>query len=140
MKDTKRIPRHFFVFLGVAFAVVVLDQITKFFIMSNPAAAVVHNTGAAFGLFRGSAMLFVWFALIVIGIILYFYSKIPRKAAPQIFVAIILGGTIANLIDRIRLGFVIDFIDMKFWPAFNIADAAITVGVICLIIYLLKKK
>jgi len=100
----------------------------------------VHNFGAGFSLFQGATQLIIWFSIIVIGIIVYLYDKIPRLLYVQLSTASLLGGIIGNLIDRFRLGYVIDFIDFRVWPTFNIADMAITLGVIGLIIYFLKKK
>ncbi len=100
----------------------------------------IRNYGAAFGLLQNASNLLLWFSIIVIGVILYVYDKIPNETSVQVFVALILGGTLGNLIDRIRFGYVIDFLDFQIWPAFNIADSAITIGVIGLIIYLIKKK
>lgn len=121
-----------------AVAVVLLDQITKFF--AEKYLTITYNPGAGFGLFQDSTSLLIWFSIIVIGIILYSYDKIPKQSSIQFYVGLLLGGTIGNLIDRIRLNYVIDFIDLKIWPSFNIADAAITISVIGLIIYLIKKK
>ncbi|GAJ17757.1 unnamed protein product, partial [marine sediment metagenome] len=87
-----------------------------------------------------SSNLLLWFAIIVVGVILYLYDKIPDETQIQIFTALILGGTLGNLIDRIKFGYVIDFLDFQIWPAFNLADSAITIGVIGLIIYLIRKK
>jgi signal peptidase II len=82
----------------------------------------------------------MWFSIIVIGVILYIYDRLPKEKLVQIPLALVLGGTFGNLIDRFRFGFVIDFLDFRIWPAFNLADMAITIGVIGLIIYLLFKK
>lgn len=139
-----------FFFLITTMVVLVLDQFTKY-LASGLSSSVpvlnnifhltlVHNTGAGFGLFRDSASLLAWFSIIVIGIIIYIYDKIPKERYVQLFVALIFSGTIGNLIDRIRLGFVIDFIDFRIWPAFNIADSAVTVGTIGLIIYLMRNN
>jgi len=66
----------------------------------------------------------------VIAVIIYYFDKIPNKDRfLQFSIALVLGGAIGNLIDRIVLGYVIDFIDLTFWPAFNVADSAITLGV-----------
>lgn len=100
----------------------------------------IRNYGAAFGLLQNSSNLLLWFAIIVIGVILYLYDKIPDETSVQILTALILGGTLGNLIDRIKFGYVIDFLDFQIWPAFNVADMAITIGVIGLIIYLIRKK
>ena len=134
-------------------AVVLLDQLTKLIVIQNISLTqsiplisnifhltYIQNTGAGFGLFQESIRLLIWFSIIVIGLILYFYEAIPGKKYTQASVALILGGTLSNLIDRIRLGYVIDFLDFRVWPSFNIADAAITIGVVGLIIYMLKKK
>ncbi len=136
MRDTEK--KKILIIALISITIVLLDQLTKFF-------AVVYlpytqNTGAGFGLFPNSTSILIWISIIVIGLIFYLSDKIPEKKYTQVSVALILGGTIANLIDRIRLGSVIDFIDLKIWPSFNIADAAITVGVIGLIFYLMKNK
>lgn len=141
------------IILITTFSILLLDQIIKFFIettiqlnQSIPVIksifhiTLIHNFGAGFGLFQGSAQLLIWFTVIFIGVILYLYDKIPEKSSIQIFVALILGGTLGNLIDRLRLGYVIDFLDFRIWPAFNLADAAITIGVIGLVVYLIRKK
>ena len=133
--------------------IVLLDQLLKFLVVKNMELSqsipliknflhltYIQNTGAGFGLFQQSTGLLTWFSIIVIGIIFYFYDKIPESRCIQSAVAAILGGTFSNLIDRIRLGYVIDFIDFRIWPGFNIADAAITIGAITLIYYMIKKK
>jgi len=99
----------------------------------------ILNTGAAFGIFKGMNLLLIWISIIIIGAILYNYDKIPKDTVPQIGFALIIGGAIGNLIDRIFLGHVIDFIDFRIWPAFNIADSAISIGAVLLIIYYWKK-
>jgi len=100
----------------------------------------IRNYGAAFGLFQGGSQLLLWFSVIVVGVILYIYDRLPNENFPQILTGLILGGTIGNLIDRIRFGYVVDFLDFQVWPAFNVADMAITIGVIGLIFYLIKQK
>ncbi len=134
-------------------AVVILDQIVKFIIVkkiplgsSVPlipkilSLTYIQNTGAGFGLLQGNTRLLIWFSIMVIGIILYFYEAIPEQKSAQVSIALILGGTFANLIDRINLGYVVDFFDVSIWPVFNIADTAITVGAVLLIIYIINKK
>jgi len=134
MKDIIK-KKKFLFFFGIAFLIVIIDQITKII-----APNVVQNTGAAFGLFKDSTMFLIGFAIAVVIVILYFYKKIPRKYSILTYVSLIFGGTIGNLIDRVAFGFVRDFIDLRVWPAFNIADAAVTIGVIGLIVYLIWKK
>ncbi len=135
-----------YIFIFIALGLIVFDQLTKFlirFFMEKGQSIVlipnilhityVQNTGIAFGLFQNSTSLLIWFSVIVIGIILYLYDKInfiPR--------ALIVAGIIGNLIDRIFLRFVVDFIDFRIWPAFNVADSCLTVGVALLIIDILK--
>ncbi|MFH0876042.1 MAG: signal peptidase II [archaeon] len=138
-----------FIFL-ITFIPIILDQLTKFIAVKNIAQPVtiiknifyfslVKNTGAAFGIFKNQTVLLIWFSVVVIGVVLYLMDDIPNKKIVQIFAALILGGTISNLIDRLRLGYVIDFIDFKIWPAFNLADAAVTIGCLGLALYIIKK-
>ncbi len=111
--------------------VVLLDQLTKLVIrLSRPEFYLIHfvkNTGAAFSILKGNNQLLIYTALIVLGLMLYYYDKLSLPYA------LIMGGIIGNLIDRLYLGYVVDFIDLHFWPVFNIADSAITIGVLWLI-------
>ncbi len=94
----------------------------------------VRNTGAAFGLLKGQQALFILCTLLVIGWIVWeFLRKRPIPAAVVWGYALILGGSVGNLIDRLRVGYVIDFIDLRVWPVFNLGDSAITIGVALLI-------
>lgn len=94
----------------------------------------VHNTGAAFGMLANSNVLFVSVAVIVLVGLLVNLPRI-QKAEAGIVVALglIAGGTLGNLIDRLRFGYVVDFIDFRWWPVFNVADSCICVGVAILI-------
>lgn len=145
----KRIEKLFFIAAGLIFA---LDQITKALVYLNMDISesvqiiqnVLHityiqNTGAAFGILQNMNTLLGFISLAVIGMILFYYDRIPKDRLAQFCFAIILGGAIGNLIDRIRLGYVIDFIDFRIWPAFNVADSALTIGAVGLIIYFWKK-
>ena len=89
----------------------------------------IRNTGAAFGLFKGQQDLFILLSAIVVLWIAWELVVRP-SASPRILTgcALILGGAVGNLIDRVRFGYVIDFIDLRVWPVFNIADSAITIG------------
>lgn len=144
---------NFFVFSSISLIILLSDQLIKFLITKNISLnqtipiisnifqlTYIQNTGAGFGLFQNSTRLLIWFSIIAVGIIFYFYNAFSKDKYIRIFMAFILGGTLGNLFDRIRLGYVIDFLDFRIWPAFNIADAAITVGVIGLIIYLIKEE
>ncbi len=136
------------VFFLTALLVVAADQLSKIWIRSNLATGEslpetgffrlthVQNTGAAFGLFQGQSFPLTIVALIgIVAILLFvflFSRRFPfldnRLGKPAL--ALVLGGTVGNLVDRLNLGYVTDFIDIGIWPAFNIADSAITVGII----------
>lgn len=104
----------------------------------------LQNTGAAFGLFQGQSLILSIIALTGIGLVLAYafvlYRRFPVFSGKLGYFALglILGGTAGNVIDRILRGYVTDFIDFTFWPAFNIADSAVTVSVIMLAYCLLR--
>ena len=149
--------------LGVVGAAVLLDQLTKLLVdRLLPVYSVkpiipglfnlVHarNTGAAFSIFAGEPtalrrILFAGLALLVVGVICYAYIKLkPEDTWTRWAYALICGGAIGNLVDRLRLGEVIDFLDFYIgpyhWPAFNVADSAITIGACLLAISLFKTQ
>ena len=131
----------------IVIGAVILDQITKLIVyLNNPKIDLklfeitfVKNTGAGFGILQGQTIWLVLISLAVVVTILLNYNKIAKMNYAQYLFALFLGGVIGNLIDRAFRGYVIDFINFKFWPAFNIADACISVAVIGLIIYFWKK-
>jgi signal peptidase II len=134
-------------FTITATLVLIIDQLTKFLIAHfspnlNILFIKIHlvtNTGAGFGILAGKTWLLAIISLLVfIGIILY-YKEIPKEKIPQLSFSLLLGGVAGNMIDRFFRGYVIDFIDLSFWPVFNIADMAITFAVIGLIYYYWKK-
>ena len=95
----------------------------------------IHNSGIAFGLFPGLPDVFMVVTLISMLVVLFFYlTATPRGALLMAGCGLILGGAVGNLIDRFRLHYVIDFIDFNFWPAFNIADSAVVIGVALLML------
>lgn len=90
----------------------------------------VQNTGAAFGLFQGHTVTFILLsAAVAAWIILELVRKRHRRWSIELAMALILGGAIGNLVDRLVFGYVIDFIDVRVWPVFNVADSSITIGV-----------
>ena len=100
----------------------------------------VQNTGAAFGLFKGQQPLFVASSLVVIGWLSWtFLRKTPMSATTLWACALIWGGAVGNLVDRLQLGYVIDFIDLRVWPVFNVGDSAITVGVTLLFLQAIRR-
>jgi signal peptidase II len=97
-----------------------------------------QNTGAAFGLMRARGLIFVVIAVAVSLGILVSYRRIAASSLlVRLSLGLVLGGAVGNLIDRIRLGYVVDFIDLRWWPVFNLADSAIVIGVGLLIIHAL---
>jgi len=125
-------------FFLIAFIIVIVDQITKF-LFENVHFGIFNyatNTGAAFSLFAGYVEVLAVISFLVSIFIIYLYNQHPEYSLPLSF---ILGGAIGNLIDRVHLGYVRDFIDLKFWPIFNIADSFNVIGV-SLLIYLMWKE
>jgi len=145
MVKNKKNNSAFFKFLLIPFLILV-DQLTKIIVqLTNPsvdlkifAITFVKNTGAIWGSFKDSNTAFIWISIMAIGLLVYFYDQIPDKA--QVFLYLVLAGIIGNLIDRIFRGYVLDFIDFKFWPVFNFADSFICIGIIGMVIFLLKEK
>jgi signal peptidase II len=133
-----------------ALAVVVLDQLTKLLVRSflpyHSSITLLpkvlnlthtYNTGAGFSIFTNQNILLIFAVIGIIGAMLYYFDRF--KESEKIFASIIIGGALGNLIDRILLGHVVDFIDTGFWPVFNVADSAVTLGV-CGLLYLAFKK
>ena len=132
-------------FLATSAAVVVLDRWTKELaieylfergVASRPILGeyirltYVENRGAAFGLLQDQTYFFIVVGVVVIGVIIASYRYVPEPSwFLNLCLGLQMGGAIGNLIDRVRDGYVVDFIDLTFWPVFNIADSAICVGV-----------
>lgn len=136
-------PRRLAGLLGVALFVIVADQISKAIVIASlhpgetwPEGwgliriSHVHNYGAAFGILQGASTFLVIAPMIAIAAITVFLLTLPSQSKwYSVGLAAILGGAVGNLIDRIRLGYVTDFIDPTRYPSFNIADSAIVLGV-----------
>jgi len=137
------------VFLLTALLIVAADQLSKMWVQAYPEGQSlfeagffrithIHNTGAAFGLFQGHSFALTIVGLVAIAVILlytlFLYRRFPilDNKLGKSAVGLVVGGTVGNLIDRLQFGYVTDFIDFGFWPAFNIADSAIVVGAIIL--------
>ncbi len=103
---------------------------------------LVHNQGAAFGMFKSAPFLFVVTAVAAVFLINYILIRKDHvlKNAEKTALIFILSGTVGNLTDRVRLGYVIDFIDFRVWPVFNIADSFITIGAVILVFSLLVNR
>jgi signal peptidase II len=144
-------PLRGLLFLGLAVLVVVIDQLTKRLaedrlersgVRSVQLPLVgdylrltyVQNRGAAFGLLQDQTAFFVFVGILVIGVIAASYRYLPRSGFRlHLALGLQLGGAVGNLIDRIRQGYVVDFVDFGYhsnwWPVFNVADSAIVIGV-----------
>ncbi|EPD52864.1 signal peptidase II [Paenisporosarcina sp. HGH0030] len=145
-----------YIFYLVAIAVVAIDQWTKWLVVKNmeigerivlmdPTFALLshRNRGAAWGMLEGQMWLFTIVTIVVvIGILYYFHKEAKGKPYFQLSLMVLLGGTLGNFIDRVFRGEVVDFADVLIpvinyeFPIFNVADAALTIGVIMLIIVL----
>jgi signal peptidase II len=143
----KNLFRKYSAILLIAAMIVIVDQLTKAWVRTNipsgaswlpggwqwlsPYARLVHwyNTGAAFGMFKDASMVFTVLAFIVIGAILFYYPKVEREDwSLRLALSMQLGGAMGNLIDRLTIGHVTDFISVGNFPVFNVADASISVG------------
>jgi len=101
----------------------------------------VENRGIAFGLFPQGGSLFIVISLIIIlGIIFFERKKVIKSLKERFCLGLILGGALGNLIDRLRFGFVIDFLDFRIWPVFNLADSGVCIGGILMVFFLLRKR
>ena len=136
----------------MAAAVAAADQGAKFLVQAYlpehgtlgiwpPYLSLTHvqNPGGAFGILAGRGPMIVLLSLLVIFAIVLFSRRIT-SAGYTWDAGLILGGTVGNLIDRLRLGRVVDFIDFSFWPAFNIADIALTAGVLLMLWHVVENE
>jgi signal peptidase II len=129
----------------VAVATVALDQAIKALVRTTiePGDAVelvlgikianVRNNGVAFGMFSGGGVVLVLFGIAALVALLVFFARHRDRPLVWLPTGLLIGGAAGNLIDRVREGAVTDFIDFPAWPAFNVADIAITFGVLTLI-------
>ena len=143
----KNLFKKYWQIVAIAVVIVALDQWTKSLVRANiplggtwlpeslqwlhPYARIVHwyNTGAAFGMFKDGSMVFTVLAFIVIGLILYYYPQVEQADwSLRIAMSMQLGGATGNLIDRLTIGHVTDFISIGNFPVFNVADASITIA------------
>ncbi len=137
----------------IVLGILSLDQITKIIATKAliPSCSIdvikgflyftlVHNRGAAFGILKNQVPLFILTSLIAIALTYVQMRKNRSFGLYQLSLSLILAGAVGNLIDRIFLGYVVDFIDFRIWPVFNIADSAITVGAVLLAWTILKPQ
>ncbi len=146
-------PFHWLALAAVAIAAVLADQLTKQIVISQlelgEAIHVagplwirhVNNPGIAFGLFSSWASVVTMLtAAAVAWMFVYFAKSGARHPVLPVALGLLIGGSVANLADRVRLGHVTDFLDLRFWPAFNLADTFIVVGVLVLLAALIAAE
>ncbi len=146
--------RHWIAFVGIAVGVIVADQLSKAWVVASapfgqPVEVVggwlriwyVANNGALFGLFRDQALVFAALSLAVMGLIVWYHGRAMTSSGwlATIALGLLLGGAIGNFIDRVRLGYVVDFVDMGIpggWRFYtwNVADAAISTSILLLLL------
>ena len=138
---------------ATALLIILADQLTKFLVARNmqPNDSIpiitnalhltyVQNEGAGFGMMQGYQILLIILSIALLGAIIYYYKRIPPTTSYSLITGMIVGGIIGNLIDRIALGYVVDFIDFRVWPVFNIADSCLTIAVAIMIVESLRIK
>ena len=130
----------------VAAAVLIADQLTKQLVRSSialgasrhllPGVTLVHdqNSGIAFSLLTGSDVGVIIVTLVVVAAVLTYFARQGERRGMWLACGLIVGGALGNLADRVRAGLVTDFVKLPHWPAFNLADTAITLGVLTLFI------
>jgi signal peptidase II len=152
-----RSARHWLALVSIVALVLLVDQASKAYVAAHlplhdswaPVKALedifrfthVRNTGAAFGLFPQGGFLFLGIAVIVSVIILYYYRQVPADAwLVRLALGLQLGGALGNALDRMRLGYVVDFFDVSYWPVFNVADSCVVLGVGTLVLVMLREE
>jgi len=149
--------RRIVLFIIFVVTIVAIDQVLKGFIECNLVVSetvpiiknvlhvtYVRNTGALWGLFKGYNFFLIFFSISAIAAIVFYMFIILRKHKTDsslhefLCLTLIISGAIGNLIDRFSRGYIVDFIDLRIWPVFNLADTMITFGIIFLIINLIK--
>ena len=145
----------------LSFTVIIIDQITKYFAVEKLALhevksiyegfilILIYNEGAAFSFLSDAGGWQRWFligvsCIVCVFIVVWMYQSISKSKCLLAGLSLILGGALGNLWDRLSLGYVVDFIEVYYkdlyWPAFNIADSAITIGAILLILDIFLKE
>jgi signal peptidase II len=161
--STKTTLQQWAILFGTALLLIVFDQIAKALVVANlqlyetwipiPALDAVfeitytRNTGAAFGLLTSASNVFLVIAVVASAVIIYYYRHVPPKAwFIRVAMGLQLGGALGNAVDRVARGFVVDFLHLYYepvgfdWPIFNLADSAIVIGVLLLIILLGREE
>ena len=146
-------PSQWLALAAIALAAVAADQLTKHLVTSQLALddgvhvlgplwiRHVQNSGIAFGLFsQATAVVIVLTAIAVAWMLAFFARGGARHPVLPVALGLVIGGSVSNLLDRVRLGYVTDFLDLRYWPAFNLADSFIVIGVGILLTALLAAE
>jgi signal peptidase II len=131
---------------AIAFAAIAADQLTKYIVTSQLQLDEglhvvgpfwihhVQNSGIAFGLFASATAAVILLTAIAVSAMLIFFARSgARHPILPVALGLVIGGSLSNLLDRVRLGYVTDFLDLRYWPAFNLADSFIVIGVLVLL-------
>jgi signal peptidase II len=134
---------------AVVLAVLALDQLTKALVRSSIAPGErrellpgvlsfvhVHNRGVAFGFLGGGGLPVLLVTLAALALLVAYFARHPERRLLWLPTGLLLGGALGNLLDRLREGYVTDFVHFPHWPSFNVADMSITFGVIALVVVL----
>jgi signal peptidase II len=146
-------PMQWLGLLAIGLTAVAADQLTKHIVTGHLSLDEgihvigpfwihhVQNSGIAFGLFSSAtAVVIVLTGIAVAWMLLFFFRSGGRHPVLPVALGLVIGGSVSNLLDRVRLGYVTDFIDLRYWPAFNLADSFIVVGVAILLGTLLSAE
>ena len=146
-------PSQWLSLVAIALAAVAADQLTKHIVAGQLALddgvhivgplwiRHVRNSGIAFGFFSQATVIVVIVTTIAVGWMLAFFARSgARHPVLPVALGLVIGGSVSNLVDRARLGYVTDFIDFRWWPSFNLADTFIVVGVLILLGALLHSE
>jgi len=146
-------PAHWAALAAIAFAAVAADQLTKYVVTSTLGLDDglrilgpfwihhVRNSGIAFGLFASATSVVILATGVAVAWMLAFFARSgARHPILPVALGLVIGGSLSNLLDRVRLGYVTDFLDFRYWPAFNLADSFIVVGVLILLTALLRAE
>ena len=146
-------PAQWLALAAIAFAAIGADQLTKYIVTSRLALDDgvhvvgpfwihhVQNSGIAFGLFASATAVVILATGIAVTWMLVFFARSgARHPILPVALGLVIGGSVSNLLDRVRLGYVTDFLDFRYWPAFNLADSFIVIGVLVLLAALMHAE
>ena len=146
-------PAQWLALAAIAFAAIAADQLTKYIVTSRLALDDgvhvvgpfwihhVQNSGIAFGLFASATAVVILATGIAVTWMLVFFARSgARHPNLPVALGLVIGGSVSNLLDRVRLGYVTDFLDFRYWPAFNLADSFIVIGVLVLLAALMHAE